>query len=174
MFSVVLTIVAGAGAVSAFTRWLKARPRFASAERARSLDLAIIGGVVVAALLVGAFGVRRVDALQRDGDRTRWWAEAGAAIRADVDGRCQAFTTLAPIVGWYSGCEGIQFSPAGARLLAGGDMTEPTYVVFTSIDERRASTESIERYRTVVAGSQETNVVVDGTPPGVEVYRLAQ
>jgi hypothetical protein len=172
MFPVVLAIVAGAGAVSAFTGWLTARPRFAKVERGRALDVAIIGAVVVSALVVGAFSVRRVDALQRDGDRTRWWAEVGAAIGAEADGPCKAFTTLAPIVGWYSGCEGIQFSPAGARLLAGGGMTEPTYVVFTPIDERRASTESIERYRAVVEDSQTRTVAVDGAPPGVEVYRL--
>ena len=172
MFPVLLAIVAGAGAVSAFIAWLRNGPRFANVERRRALDVAIVGGVVVAALVVAVFSVRRVDALQRDGDRTRWWAAVGAAIHADADGPCQAFTTLAPIVGWYSGCEGIQLSPAGARLLAGGGMTEPTYVVFTPIDERRASTESIERYRAGVDRPTVTNLRVVGAPPGVEVYRL--
>ena len=172
LFPVVLAIVAGAGAVTAFIAWLKNRPMFASAERARPLDVAIVGALVVGALVVGAFSVRRMDALQRDGVRTRWWAEVGAAIHADAGGRCQAFTTLGPIVGWYSGCGGIQFSPAGARLLASGEMTEPTYVVFTPMDERRATTESIERYRAVVARPTVTIVRVVGAPPGVEVYRL--
>ena len=167
LLPVILAIVAGAGAVSSATRWLRAWP--AVAARQHAVDMAVIGGIVLAAVVVGWVGLRRIDALDRDGDRSRRWAEAGTAIRTDADGRCTVATTLTPIVGWYSGCEAVQFTSGGAATLTGGGA--PLYLVLTDIDDRRATAATIERYRALLDATA-ARIAVDGAPAGVEVYRL--
>jgi len=171
MFPVLLAIIAGAGAASALIHWIGTLPAFAN--RRRSLDVAVIGGVVLAAVVVVSVGLRRMDALERDGERSRWWADAGSAIRADANGRCTAATTLAPIVGWYSGCDARQFTNGGAETLTGVGTTDPIYVLFTDLDERRATVEAIESYRSLVDSQSAAIITVRGAPTAADVYRLA-
>jgi hypothetical protein len=167
LFPVTLAIIGGAGAVSAGIAWLSRRP--ALADRQLALDAAIIGGLFVVAVVAGSVGARRVVAIERDSDDSRWLPAVGQVIDGDADGRCAVVTSVPPIVEWYSQCAAEQFSTAGAEALAAGAFDDPTYVVFSDIDERRASSRTIERYRELV---RPTAVLVNGAPPKVEVYRL--
>ncbi len=170
LFPIVLGIIAGAGAVSTAFRWIKAQPRLAT--RARALDVVVVGGILLAVVLVGLLGVRRMIALERDSEPSRWQIEIGHVIDADADGPCTVATTVPPIIGWYSGCDAVPFSRAGMdRLLAGG-FVEPTYVVLSDIDERRSTLEIIGRYRTLVDGPTATRIPIGAAPPGVAAYRL--
>jgi hypothetical protein len=167
LFPVLLAIIAGGGAVSAGVAWLRGRPGFA--DRRSALDTAIIGGLVVLAVVVGSVGARRVVTLERHGDDSRWLPVLGRAIDADSGGPCAAVTSLPPIIEWYSRCAAVQFTSRGAERLAAGGFDDPTYVVFTDIDERRASPKTIRRYRELVVPRA---VLLNGTPFEVEVYRL--
>lgn len=169
MFPVILAIIAGAGAVAAAVGWLRVQPAFATRQRA--LDVAVLGGVVLAAVVVASVGARRIDTLERDGDRFRWWAEVGTAIRADADGPCTVATTLAPIIGWYSGCGATPFTPGGASTLAYGGDAGPIYAVFTDIDDRRATAAAIDEYLALIDPGGATAVPVRDDY-AVEVYRL--
>ena len=169
LLPVVLTIIAGAGAVSAGVGWLRRRP--ALTDRQPTFDAAVIGGLVLVAVIAGSVGGRRVVAIERDAADARWLPLVGQAIAADADAdaACAAVTSVPPIIEWYSGCATESFSTAGADALAAGAVDRPTYVVFSTIDERRSSPNTIARYRAIVEGSAAT---VSGTPPGIEVYRL--
>jgi hypothetical protein len=168
LFPVILAIIAGAGAVSAGIAWLRVRP--ALADRKIALDAALVGGLLLVAVVAGSVGARRVVAIERDSDDSRWLPAVGQLIDADAEGPCAVVTSLPPIVEWYSTCAAEQFSTAGAEALATGAFDDPTYVVFSDIDELRASPRTIERYRELVAP---TAVPLSGAPPDVEVYRLA-
>ena len=150
LFPVLLAIIAGAGAVSAGVARLRSRPGLA--DRQHALDAAIIGGLFLVAIVAGSVGARRVVAIERESDDSRWLPAVGQLIDGDADGQCAVVTSIPPIVEWYSRCAAAQFSSAGAEALAAGSFDDPTYVVFTDIDERRASLKTIARYREI-AGS---------------------
>lgn len=169
LFPVLLAIIAGARAVSAAVAWLRARPGLA--DRQPALDGAIVAGILLASIIAGSVLVRRVVVLEREGDDSRWLPAVGQAIDAGADGPCAAVTSLPPIIEWYSRCAAAQFSTAGAEAIATGAFDDPTYVVFSDIDERRASRKTLERYRELV---EPEAVHVSGAPPDVEVYRLTR
>jgi 4-amino-4-deoxy-L-arabinose transferase-like glycosyltransferase len=167
LFPVVLAIIAGAGAVAAGVALLRDRPAFA--ERQHVLDAAILGGLLVVAIVAGSVGARRVIAIEQESDDSRWLPAVGQLIDGDADGRCAVVTSVPPIVEWYSRCAAGQFSTLGADALAIGAIADQTYVVFAEIDELRASPKTIDRYRELVAPRA---APLNGAPPGIEVYRL--
>ncbi len=169
LLPVLLAIIAGAGAVSAGIAWLRKRP--ALADRQHALDAAIIGGLLLVAVVAGSIWARRVVAIEQEGADGRWLPEVGRAIDADGDGPCAAVTSVPPIVEWYSRCGAMSFSTSGADALAAGAFDDPAYVVFLDIDELRASPKTIERYRELVAP---TGVRLNGPPTEAEVYRLTR
>jgi hypothetical protein len=171
LFPVILAVIAGAGAVAAGVAWLRDRP--ALADRQLALEAAIIGGLLLVAVVAGSIGARRVVAIEQEGADSRWLAEVGRAIGADGDGPCAAVTSVPPIVEWYSGCGTMSFSTSGADALAAGAFHEPTYIVFSDIDERRASARTIARYRDLTEPSNVVTIAVTGARPGVKVYRLS-
>ena len=166
LFPMIFAIVAGAGAVAAGVAWLRSRPVLAGRQRA--MDAAIIGVVLVIAVVVGSVGARRVVAIERESDDSRWLPAVGRAIEADGEGRCAVVTSVPPIIEWYSRCPAEQFSTAGADALAAGIAGDPTYVVFSDIDERRASARTIARYRALMASPTVVDVPVNGARAGVE------
>jgi 4-amino-4-deoxy-L-arabinose transferase-like glycosyltransferase len=167
LFPVILAIVAGAGAVSTAVRWLRLQPTLE--HRQRAIDVGIVGAIALAAVVVASVGARRIDALERDGDAARWSAEVGAAIRTDADGPCLVATTLAPIIGWYSGCEAVPFTPGDAAALVPAGDGRHTYVVFTDIDDRRASAATIDEYRALL---QQGAAVIPLTGASTAAFRL--
>jgi 4-amino-4-deoxy-L-arabinose transferase-like glycosyltransferase len=167
LFPVLLAITAGAGAVSAGLTWLRGRPTFA--ERQHILDAAIFGGLLLVTVVAGSVGARRVVAIERESDDSRWLPAVGQLIDGDAEGECAVVTSVPPIVEWYSRCAAEQFSTAGADALAPGASDDPTYVVFSAIDERRASPKTLERYRELVVPRA---VLLNDMPADVEVYRL--
>ena len=167
LLPVILAVVAGAGAVAAGLAWLRDRP--ALADRQLALDTAFFGGVLLVAVVAGSVGARRVVAIEHESDDSRWLPAVGRAIEADSEGRCAVVTSVPPIVEWYSRCAVAQFSTAGADAIAAGAVDDRTYVVFSGIDERRASPKTIDRVRELVVPRA---VPLDGAPPDVEVYRL--
>ena len=167
LFPILLAIIAGAGAVSAAVAWLRARPGLA--DRRLALDAVIVGGLLLVAVVAGSVGARRVVAIERESDDSRWLPAVGRAIDMDSEGRCAVVTSVPPIVEWYSRCAAGQFSTAGADALTAGALDDPTYLVFSDIDELRASPKTVERYRELAAPRA---VPLNGPPPGVEVYRL--
>jgi Dolichyl-phosphate-mannose-protein mannosyltransferase len=169
LLPVILAIVAGAGAAAAGVAWLRDRP--ALAGRRKAMDAAIIGGLLVVAVVAGSVGVRRVVAIEHESDDSQWLPAVGRAIEADSDGQCAVVTSVPPIIEWYASCAAEQFSSAAAAAIAAGIGGDPTYVVFSDIDERRASPKTIERFRELVVPSA---VPLSGAPAGVEVYRLTR
>jgi hypothetical protein len=169
LLPVLLAIIAGAGAVSAGVAWVKARPGLA--HRRHTLDTAVLGALVLVLIVVGSVAARRLVAIAGDADEARWLPVVGRAIDVDSEGPCAAVTSVPPIIGWYSGCAAESFSSAGADAIAAGIVDVPTYIVFSPIDERRASARIIARYRELVAPR---TVPVNGVPAGVEAYRLTQ
>lgn len=167
LLPVILAIVAGAGAVSAGLAWLRDRPGLA--HRRGVLDAAILTGLVVVAIVAGSVGARRVVAIERESDDSRWLPAVGQLIDGDTDGRCAVTTSVPPIVEWYSRCAAGQFSTAGADALEAGARDDPIYVVFSEIDDRRASPKTVQRYRELAVPRA---IPLNGAPRGVEVYRL--
>ena len=170
LFPVILAIIAGAGAVAAGVAWLRDRPGLA--QRQGVLDAALLGGLVLVAIVAGSVGARRVVAIERESDDSRWLPAVGRAIGADSDRQCAVVTSVPPIIEWYSRCAAEQFSTAGADALAAGDL-DRTYFVFSDIDERRASARTIARYRALLVPPTVVDVPVNDARPGVEVFRLA-
>lgn len=168
LFPVILAIIAGAGAFAAVVAWARDRP--ALVDRQTAIDVAIIGGLLLVAVVAGSVGARRVVAIERESDDLRWVPAVGQLIDGDADGRCAVVTSLPPIVEWYSRCAAEQLSTTGAEALAAGANADPTYVVLSEIDELRASTRTIQSYRDLVVPRA---VPLDGAPAEVEVYRLA-
>lgn len=171
LFPVLLGIIAGAGSVSASFHWLNDQPGLA--RQGRALDLVLVGGILLAAGVVGFLGARRIVALERGGGQSQWLVETGHAIGADADGPCTVATTVPPIVGWYSACEAVPFTRAAADIVDPAGSIGPIYVMFSDIDERRASAELIDLHRRLVDGPMVTSTPADGARPAVEVYRLA-
>ena len=170
LFPVLLAIIAGAGAVSAAVAWLRARPGLA--ERNGALDGAIVVGILLVAVVAGSVAARRLVVLEREGDESRWQPAVGGAIDADADDTCTTVTSVPPMIEWYSRCEVAPFSTSGADALAARTVDDPTYVLFTDIDERRASARTIARYRALTQPAKVVSIPVNGAPSGVEVYRL--
>ncbi len=169
LFPVILAIIAGCGAIAAGVAWLKDRP--AVAGRQHAINTAIFGGLLLVAIVAGSVGARRVVAIERESDDSRWLPAVGQLIDGDADGQCAVVTSVRPIVEWYSGCATAPFSTAGADALAAGASDDPTYIVFSEFDELRASPRTIERYREVAVLRA---VPLNGAPPEVEVYRLTR
>ena len=123
--------------------------------------------VVVAGVLVArdARSVARVAP-----EDAAWIAETGRWIRDDATGPCVVVTTLAPNLSWYSGCTGILLGSAGSESSV-TDGSRPTYVVFTTLDGRRKSDETIAAIRALVPT---TPVATLGAPDaGAEVFRVS-
>ncbi len=171
LFPVLLAIIAGAGAVSAAVAWLRARPGLA--DRQDAFDGAIVVGILLIAVLAASVGARRLVVLEREGDESRWQPAVGGAIDADTDGPCTTVTSIPPMIEWYSRCEATPFSTSGADALAAGTFDDPTYIVLSDIDERRASARTIARYRALTELSTVVTIPVNGARAGVEVYRLS-
>ena len=169
LFPVLLAIIAGAGAVSAAVAWITARPSLA--ERHQAVEMAIVAGIILVAIVAGSVLARRVVVLEREGDESRWLPAVGQAIDADADGPCAAVTSLPPIIEWYSRCASVPFTRVDAEDLAGGDRT---YLVFSSIDERRASPRSLQRYRALIETRKADGILIEGWESWVEVYRLTR
>ena len=171
LFPVLLAIIAGAGAITAAIAWLRKRP--ALAERQRAVDGAIVVGILLVAVVAGSVAARRLVVLGREGDESRWLPAVGRAIDADADSPCSAVTSVPPIIEWYSRCAASPFSTRGAVALEASDPMEPTYIVFSSIDERRASPGTLQRYQALLAVLRADRIAIDGVPSGVaEVDRL--
>jgi 4-amino-4-deoxy-L-arabinose transferase-like glycosyltransferase len=172
LFPVLLAIIAGGGAVSAANAWLRARRGLA--ERQHAFDGAIVVGLLLIAVIAGSVGARRLVVLEREGDESRWLPAVGEAIDADADGPCATTTSVPPIVEWYSHCRSEQFSGGGADALDAGGSPDPTYIVFSSIDERRASPRTLQLYRALLESGTATSIPTGTAAPGVEVYRFTR
>jgi 4-amino-4-deoxy-L-arabinose transferase-like glycosyltransferase len=166
LFPVLLAIIAGAGAVSTAVAWLRARPGLAS--RQGVLDGAVVVGILLVAVIAGSVGARRLVVLEREGNESHWQPAVGRAIDGDADGPCFVATSVPPIIEWYSRCAASPFTTRGAEGLGASGSIEPTYIVFSNIDERRSSPTTIERYRELLERAADP---VNG-PPDVEIYRL--
>jgi 4-amino-4-deoxy-L-arabinose transferase-like glycosyltransferase len=167
IFPVLLAIIAGAGAVSAAVAWIRARPSLA--ERHQAVDMAIFAGILLVAIVAGSVLARRVAVLEREGDESRWLPTVGQAIDADADGPCTAVTSVPPIIEWYSRCASLPFTRVDAEDLGGGAQT---YLVFSIIDERRASPRTLLRYRALIETRKANSILIEGGQSWVEVYRL--
>ena len=172
LFPVLLAIIAGAGAISAAVAWLRARPGLA--DRQRTLDGTIVFGILVIAVIAGSVGARRLVVLEREGDDLRWQPAVGRAIQADADGPCVVATSVPPIIEWYSRCAASAFTTRGAEVLLASGSIEPTYIVFSNIDQRRASPATIQRYRARLEVLKANGIPIYGVEPGVEVDRLTR
>ena len=170
LFPVLLAIVAGGGAVSAGVAWLGARS--AVADREHAFGGAVGVGILLVAVTAGSVGARRLVVLERQADESRWQPAVGRAIDADTNGPCRTVTSIPPMIEWYSRCEAMPFSTSGADAIAAGTADDPTFIVLSDIDERRASARTIARYRALTEPSNVVRIPVDGAPSGVEVYRL--
>ena len=170
LFPVLLAIIAGAGAISAAVVWLRARP--ALVGRQRAFDGAVGVGILLVAVIAGSVGARRIVVLERGGDELRWQPAVGRAIDEDADGPCVVATSIPPIIEWYSQCAASQLTVSGAEALESSGPDEPTYIVFSDIDERRASPGTLQRYRDVLEVRAANAIAIEGVQAGVEVIRL--
>ncbi len=170
LFPVLLAIIAGAGAVAAVVAWLRARPRLA--DRPRTLDGAIVVGILLMALIAGSVGARRAAVLVRVGDESRWQPAVGRAIGADAVGPCTAVTSVPPMIEWYSRCAASPFTSGGAETLESGGPDRHTYIVFSDIDERRTSPRTLQRYRDLLEVREAAAIAIEDDHSGVEVVRL--
>ena len=93
---------------------------------------------------------------------------------ADADGGCTAITSVPPIIEWYSRCAASPFTSGGAQALEASGPVEPTYIVFSSIDERRASAGTLQRYRAILEVRNATGIAIESEPSEVEVDRLTR
>jgi hypothetical protein len=170
LFPVVLAVIAGAGAVPLLVRRL--RRDAVDSRRSRIADPWLVALILIVGAAAVVVGARRMVLLPRTADLGRWQIQVGEAIRADAGGRCAVATTVSPILGWYSACEAAQFSDVTLERLRSGPRVDPTYVVFSDIDEQRSSAAVIGRYRELVRSTAATRLDVVDTGPGIEVFRL--
>ncbi len=155
LFPLLLLIIAGAGVtVAGIGGWL----RHATGRQRQVAVGAIALLVVVQIGAVGYLARREIIRAGRAATNDAWIAEAGRAIAADADGPCAVLTTIPPILGWSSGCEGFGFRGDPSDVIVEGS-GRLTYLVFTPIDGRRAKPSLLAPYR--------------GLPDAASVARLA-
>ena len=116
--------------------------------------------------------VRQAAVEVRDASRTSWLAEAGDWIRRDAAGPCTVTATVGPVMAWYSGCGATIMMTGDAPAFPLAEWPGPAYVVFTTIDSQRKSTETVERYRQLV---HPPPLETFGTPTsGAEVFAVGR
>ena len=168
LFPVILAIIAGAGAVSAGVAWLRERPGLAGRQKA--VDAAIIGGVLLVAVVAGSVGARRVVVIEREGDDSRWLPAVGRASRRTRTARARGDLGAAdrrvvlPLRG-----RAVQQRRRGGPRSAAPSTTRPMSCSRTSTNAGRRPRPSSAFERC----GRPTAIPVDGAPAGVEVYRLS-
>ena len=169
LFPLLLLIVGCSGVVvMGLGAWLRQ-----ASGRSRQLSV----GVIVLLMLVqiaavGYLARREIIRADRAAANGAWIAETGRAIAADAGGPCSVVTTIPPILGWNSGCVGLGFGPDPSTTIPTGS-GEPTYVVFTPIDGRRAKAVALAPYRALTDASPVARIP-NGQGEPVEIDRVTR
>ena len=164
LFPVLLTIISGAGALSAAIS-LVARP---FAHRARAVR--VMGTLVVAIGLAGWAGRVATSQIGSADGQPAAWKAAGERIAGDADGPCRVIATQRPLIGWYTTCEIVRMDGQPAAAARAAPPTR-TYVVFTDRDADRVGPTELAAYRDLALGATELPPRT-GVGDTYEVYRL--
>ena len=133
--------------------------------------LPVVAAWVVLVAVTGVLVVREVRSLARfAAPDAAWIAETGRWIGEDARAPCVVVTTLVPTLGWYSGCRAAAMGSADARA-AMADASRPTYLVFTTLDDRRRTAAAIAASRALVGSSPAAELGTSGA--GAQVFRVA-
>ena len=142
---------------------------------ATGVDGAIVVGILLVAVIAGSVGARRLVVLEREGDESRWQPAVGRAIEADADGpMCRGHLGPADHRVVLAMRGRARSRPAARRFWRASGSIEPTYIVFSNIDQRRASPATIQRYRALLEVLKANGIPIYGVEPGVEVDRLTR
>lgn len=167
LFPALLGVLLGAMAL------VRAARRIVDAPRRRTDPIRRVPpllGYAVLVLVVLVVMARNATAEKRDwSERGAWIADAGRWIRDHSDRPCLVATTLVPTMSWYSECVAGTMLPEPRPAYTSDPPPGATFIVFTSIDDRRKSPETLQRYRELVSG--DPVATFRGDAGAVEVYR---
>jgi 4-amino-4-deoxy-L-arabinose transferase-like glycosyltransferase len=166
LFPLLLGFVSGAGAVSTVVHYLVHSTRPAARRPAVGAAVFVVV-VAVLGIAAGRLAWNDVRSAMRV-EPPRDWAVAGALIVADAAGACRIVSTIPPLIGWYSGCDVVEFAPKPAGVLAGGGGTA-VYVVFSRLDTDRGDRAVLASYRSLIGSGDLIPIAVPSR--AAEVYR---